>query len=172
MTNVGDDPQLELVVSGRGGLDVIETSGFGTDGEYFQRRRNYQRLNVYPWAYEDNYFDRRGTKENVTTQTDSLVLAKSKAGYATSGNFTTETLTLSPGCEFTTLRFDADVPQRTTLTVNVRDDREGALVRDVANGSNLRIARPVRLEFEFASTDPAVTPKLDWYSLTFERPDN
>ena len=56
---------LELVVSGYGGLDVFETSGFGSNTEHFQRRRNYQRLNVRPWAYEDSFFMERGHRLRV-----------------------------------------------------------------------------------------------------------
>ncbi|MEZ6032960.1 MAG: VCBS repeat-containing protein [Planctomycetaceae bacterium] len=65
--NVDDDPQLELVVSGYGGLDVIETRGFGSNTEHFQRRRSYQRLNVRPWVYEDSYFIERGRKKMLST---------------------------------------------------------------------------------------------------------
>ncbi|MFO1096505.1 MAG: hypothetical protein U0992_24835, partial [Planctomycetaceae bacterium] len=98
MCNVDDDPFQELVVAGRGGLDVFETRGYGPNTEHFQRRRSYQRLNVWPWTYADTYFIERGTKQNVVNRTDNLVLARTATGYVTSGSFVTDLLTLPPGC--------------------------------------------------------------------------
>jgi len=169
VTNVDDDPQLELVISGSGGLDVIETRGFGTNREYFQRRSNYQRLNVSPWAYQENYFIHRGHKKGVATRTDNLVLTKSKGEFAYSGTFTTELLTLPPDCEFTTLQFSADLPQGTNLTANIRDASGTFLSQHASSPATLRFAQPVQLEFVFGTTDASVTPRLDEYSLAFDR---
>jgi len=85
--NIDNDPFLELVISGSGGLDVIKTRGFGTNTEHFQPRRNYQRLNVVPWAYEDSYFIYRGTKEGVVNLTDNLILKNRLANIAPSESF-------------------------------------------------------------------------------------
>ena len=79
---------------------MIETKGLGPDTEHFQRRRDYQRLNVVPWAYADSYFIYRGKKQGVRNLTDNLVLAKADGRYAASGKFTTEQLTLPPDCFF------------------------------------------------------------------------
>ena len=76
--NKDHDPLLELVVSGYGGLDVIETRGLGANTEHFQCRRSYQRLNVRPWVCEDSYFIKSGLKKDVVNLRDKLVLAKSR----------------------------------------------------------------------------------------------
>ena len=110
-TNVDDDPQLELVLSGSGGLDVIETRGLGPDDEYFQRRRSYQRLNVVPWAYEDRYFIHRGLREGVALRADRLVLAKRDDLYRSRGRFRTAQLTLPPETAFRRIEYVADIPE-------------------------------------------------------------
>jgi outer membrane protein assembly factor BamB len=167
--NLDDDPFLELVVSGYGGLDVIETRGFGSNTEHFQRRRNYQRLNVRPWAYEDSFFIERGQKQRVANLTDNLVLSKGDGGYVRDGRFVTELLTLPPDCEFRRLRFSAETPAATQLGVNVLA-ADGRLLREsVSSDTDLRIGEPIRLSFGLSTTDPTRTPKLDSYSLEFDR---
>ncbi|MAV38421.1 MAG: hypothetical protein CMJ59_23535 [Planctomycetaceae bacterium] len=169
VTNVDDDPFLELVVSGSGGLDVIETRGIGPQIEHFQRRRSYQRLNVLPWAYEDSYFIYRGTKQNVVTQTDNLILERSDRGYARRGSFITQRLRLPPGCRFTTLSYQARVPEGTQLDVHVLDASGSRRRARVLDGQRLGIRDPVQLEFVLSSDRGTATPTLDAYSLRFER---
>ena len=166
--NVDDDPYLELVASGSGGLDVIETKGFGPNTEHFQRRRTYQRLNVVPWAYEDTYFIHRGQKEGVANLTDNLVLKKSGERYIASGTFTTELLTLPPRCHFDTLRFEALEPAGTELRVSIVDGSGKPITDNVSNGQRLHIGRPIRLRFSFSTTDRSKTPLLDSYRLSFD----
>ncbi|MEA1951224.1 MAG: VCBS repeat-containing protein, partial [Planctomycetota bacterium] len=119
--NVDDDPYMELVVSGSGGLDVIETKGFGPNTEHFQRRRGYQRLNVVPWAYEDSYFIYRGKKEGVCNQVDNLVLQRIGGAYGSSGSFATELLTLPPGCYYDRIEYGCSLPKGTSLRLDVLD---------------------------------------------------
>jgi len=166
--NLDDDPFLELVVAGYGGLDVFETSGFGSNTEHFQRRRNYQRLNVRPWAYEDSFFIERGQKQSVTNLTDNLVLAKGDGGYARDGRFVTELLTLPPDCEFRRLRFSVKTPASTQVCVDVLNSQDRPLREGVASDTDLRIREPVRLSFHLSTSDPTATPKLDSYSLKFD----
>lgn len=167
--NVDDDPQLELVVSGYGGLDVIETRGFGANTEHFQRRRSYQRLNVRPWAYEDSYFIERGRKKNVVNVTDNLVMAKQGDGYSPFGEFMTELLTLPPDCEFRRLEFDAEMPVGTEILVDVVAANEHALREAVGSGTDLGIGVPVRLLFRFSTSDATKSPMLHSFSLAFDR---
>jgi hypothetical protein len=166
---VDDDPQLELVVSGYGGLDVIETRGFGANTEHFQRRRSYQRLNVRPWAYEDSYFIERGRKKNVVNVTDNLVMVKQGDGYSPFGEFMTELLTLPPDCEFRRLEFDAEMPVGTEILVDVVAANEHALREAVGSGTNLGIGVPVRLLFRFSTSDATKSPMLHSFSLAFDR---
>ncbi len=167
--NIDADPQLELVVAGSGGVDVIETNGFGPNTEQFQRRRNYQRLNVIPWAYEDSYFIYRVKKERVGNQTDNLVLARRDGRYFETGTFTTELLTLPPGCSFDRITHECRIPKGTSLRLDILD-RSGKLVRsDVANDTKLDVVQPVRLRFHFSTTKPDQSPTLDAYRLTFRR---
>ncbi|MFN0056776.1 MAG: FG-GAP repeat domain-containing protein [Planctomycetales bacterium] len=171
--NLDDDPHLELVVSGSGGLDVIETRGMGPDTEHFQRRRNYQRLNVRPWAYEDSYFIERGQKLRVVNLTDNLVLAKGDGGFVRDGRFVTQLLTLPPGCEFRRLHFAAETPSDTQVSVDVLAADERPLREAVSSNTDLRIDEPVRLAFCLTTTDPTRTPKLDSYTLAFDlRPES
>ena len=165
--NVDDDPYLELVASGSGGLDVIETKGFGPNTEHFQRRRTYQRLNVVPWAYEDTYFIHRGQKEGVVNLTDNLVLQKLGQRHVAAGRFTTELLTLPPGCYFDAIQFEAVRPPGTSLRVNILDAAGKLVVGNVSRGKQLHIDRPVRLQFLFSTTDGSKTPLLDSYRLSF-----
>ncbi|MCH2400776.1 MAG: PQQ-binding-like beta-propeller repeat protein [Pirellulales bacterium] len=169
VTNVDDDPFLELVVSGYGGLDVIETRGLGPQTEHFQRRRSYQRLNVLPWAYEDSYFMYRGTKNNVVTRTDNLVLTRADSGYARRGTFVTEPLQLPPGCLFTTLSWQAREPAGTSIQVNVLDSAGKVRQRGTVRGARLGITGTVRLEFVLTTDRGTATPTLDDYSLRFAR---
>jgi hypothetical protein len=169
VANIDDDPYQELVVSGYGGVDVIETRGFGPNTEHFQRRRSFQRNNAIPWAYEDSFFIYRGRKDNVVNQVDNLVLEKSGAGYKPSGRFVTELLTLPPGCAFTRLDLEIDEPQGCRLHVNLLDRSGKAVRKGVASGESLDIAEPLRLEFQFATDQTSLTPKLDSYSLTFDK---
>ena len=168
LANVDDDPFMELVVSGSGGLDVIETRGFGPNAEYFQRRRDYRRLNVYPWAHEDTYFIERGRKERVVNGTDNVVLQRESGRYASDGRFVTDLLTLPPDCEFRRLRFDAETPTATRVRVDVLDANERPLREALYDGIDLRIREPVKLEFGLSTTDPGVTPTLHSYSLAFD----
>jgi len=167
--NLDDDPYLELVVSGYGGLDVIETRGFGPNTEHFQRRRDYRRLNVRPWAYEDSYFIERGQKDRVVNLTDNLILAKGDGGYVRDGRFVTEQLTLPPDCEFRQLQFAAETPAGTQVRVDVLDANERPLREAVSPNTDLRVREPVHLAFRLSTSDPAKTAKLDSYSLAFDR---
>jgi outer membrane protein assembly factor BamB len=171
LLNLDDDPFLELVVAGSGGLDVIKTRGYGPNTEQFQRRRSYQRLNVFPWAYEESYFIERGRKERVVNQTDNLILAKGGGGdgYRREGRFVTDLLTLPPDCEFRSLRWDADTPAGTQVRVDLLDAENRLLREDVGPNTDLRISASLRLAFRFLTSDPARTPKLDSYSLAFDR---
>lgn len=165
--NVDDDPYLELVVSGSGGLDVVETRGFGPNTEHFQRRRGYQRLNVVPWAYEDSYFLHRGQRVGVVNRTDDLLLQKTPTGYRRTGVFTTELLTLPPNFAFDRLRFQQEVPAGTNLKVDLLDESGQRLLENVASGTALDVREAVRLRFTFSSPDGIATPSLDAYSLSF-----
>lgn len=167
--NIDADPWLELVISGYGGLDVIETRGWGPATEHFQRRRSYQRLNVIPWAYEDSFFIYRGHKENVTNRTDNLVLAKKGEDHLSAGTFTTELLTLPPECAFQQLRFEATIPKGTGMAVDILDAKNAVIQADVKSGHKLNIVRPVKLRFHLSTSRPNHTPLLDAYSLTFDR---
>jgi len=167
--NIDNDPWMELVVSGSGGMDVIETRGLGPRSEHYQRRRNYQRLNHVPWAYEDSYFIHRGTRTGVENQTDNLVLKHTSKNYRATGRFFTEVLEPPPSCCFVQLHYGAVTPSGTSLTVNVLDSRQRPLLKDISNRSRLEIDQPVQLEFVFHTTDPARTPLLDYYRLRFDR---
>ena len=167
--NVDNDPYMELVVCGSGGLDVIQTKGYGPNTEHFQRRRTYQRLNVVPWAYEDSYFIYRGKKEGVCNQTDNLVLERTDDGYRTSGSFTTELLTLPPGCYFDRIEYQSQTPNGTALRVDVLDKAGKIIVEDVKNAQKLQVNQPVRLRFTFTTDNKSATPELDSYKLTFDK---
>ncbi len=167
--NVDADPQLELVVSGSGGLDVIKTGGWGPATEHFQRRRSYQRLNVWPWAYEDSYFQYRGEKQNVVPRTDNLVLRRESGRYVARGTFTTELLTLPPGCEFQELDIQADIPDGTSLTVDILDAKSRPLGKRLSPEGPIRVEQPVQLQFELKSSRKDSTPVLDSYRLQFGR---
>ena len=167
--NVDDDPLLELVVAGSGGMDVIETTGLGANTEHFQRRRNYQRLNVVPWAYEDSYFIHRGRKICVTTHTDNLVLAKVDGLYVKNGTFTTEVLTIPPACAFDRITFEARTPGGTDIRLAILDAAGNLLVDNVETNAELNLAQSVQLQFNFSSTNGSHTPMLDDYRLTFRR---
>lgn len=169
LANVDSDPQMELILSGSGGVDVIETSGWGTNDEYFQRRRTYQRLNVYSWCYLDSYFDRRGKKENVRTQTDCLVLEKMEAGFVSAGRFLSKLCELPSSCQFTTLNYLVDVPTSTAIVVNVLNSKGDRLASNVQSGAMLTFTQPIRLEFQFRTDDPSRSPRLDFYSLKFDQ---
>lgn len=165
--NVDDDPFLELVVSGSGGLDVIETRGFGANTEHFQRRRNYQRLNVVPWAYEDSYFIHRGEKFSVVNLTDNLVLARKDGRYCLSGTFTTELLTLPPGTQFDRFTFKTRTPKGTAVCVDILDASGKTVFKNVESGIELGLTEPVRLHFHLSTTDSAKSPILDEYHISF-----
>lgn len=167
--NIDADPQLELVISGFGGMDVIETRGFGPQTEHYQRRRSYQRLNVLPWAYEDTYFIYRGDKKNVANRTDNLVLAHGADGYRAEGTFTTERLTPPPNCTFGRLQISADIPPETELTVDILDEKHELILSNVQRDHDLKMDRLVHLRFHFSTSNPKYTPLLDSYSLTFDR---
>ena len=169
VANIDDDPYNELVVSGYGGLDVFETRGVGPQTEHFQRRRSYQRLNVIPWAYQDSYFIQRGRRDQVTNQTDNLVLVKEGDGYCERGSFTTELLRLTPGHSFSQLKYSADIPEGCGLTVNILNSAGKTIGQAIPSGTRLSISEPVKLEFVFSSSKPNRTPRLDEYSLQFSR---
>jgi len=166
--NVDDDPQLELVVAGSSGLDVIETKGFGPNTEHFQYRQTYQRLNVMPWAYEETYFIFRGEKDGVENLTDNLVLEKTDGRYRSSGLFTTELLMLAPGYAFDVIEFEAVQPAGTFLRLNILDQEGKAILERRTVSQSLHIDKPVRLHFVFSSSDGANTPLLDSYRLSFD----
>jgi hypothetical protein len=167
--NIDDDPYLELVASGSGGLDVIETRGFGPNTEHFQRRRDYQRLNVLPWSYRDTYFMYRGKKDGVAQATDDLVLDWIDESYRQSGRYTTELLTLPPEGYFARLHYQTLTPPGTSLSVNVLDDEGKTVLHDVPDGACSRIRHPVKLQFVFSTADPLRTPSLQSYALSFDR---
>ena len=164
--NIDDDPFMELVVSGSGGMDVIETRGYGPNTEHFQRRRSYQRLNVLPWAYEDSYFLYRGKRQAVRTQTDNLVLA-GDPGEQRSGRFVTELLTLPPGGYFDGLIYQVRKAAGTDVNVNFLDSRGRPLMSSVASEMQMRIDQPVRIEFQLSADASAPSPILDAYRLSF-----
>ncbi len=165
--NIDDDPKLELVVAGSGGVDVIETQGVGPNTEHFQRRRDYQRLNVMRWAYQDSYFIYRGTKEGVVNLTDNLVLAKTDSDYRPSGAFTTELFTLPPGTQFDRVSFRLRTPDGTSIGLEILD-AEGRMLHDnVKSGAELGLAQPAQLRFQFSTTSMDVSPILDSYQLRF-----
>jgi hypothetical protein len=165
--NVDDDPHLELVVSGSGGLDVIETRGLGPNTEHFQRRRDYRRLSVLPWAYEDTYFIHRGEKKGVVNGTDDLILEKTDGRFRKTGSFTTELLTPPPAGFFNRLRYKAHTPPGTKITVDIVDESGQVLKQDTASEVKLHLGEGVRLRFIFTTTAPAASPRLDAYSLSF-----
>lgn len=168
--NVDDDPFLELVISGSGGLDVIETRGLGPDTEHFQRRRDYQRLNVLPWAYSDSYFIHRGRKEGVSNLTDNLVLARAEDGSRHTGRYVTELLRLPPNCLFDHLQVRGRTPEDTAITVNILDRARRPILRNVKHNSEISVSRPIHLEFVLTTRRRSVTPILDSYELSFRRP--
>ena len=167
--NIDNDPRMELVVSGSGGMDVIETQGLGPGSEHYQRRRNYQRLHHVPWAYEDSYFIHRGTLTNVENRTDNLVLKKINKNYLTTGRFVTEVLKPPPSCRFVQLHYGALTPTGTSLKVNLLDSQQRPLLKEISNGSRLEINQPVHIEFVFHSTRSDRTPLLDDYQLRFDQ---
>ena len=167
--NIDSDPQMELVVSGSGGMDVIETRGLGPRSEHYQRRRNYQRLNHVPWAYEDSYFIHRGSRSAVENRTDNLVLKRSRGTYPATGRFLTEMLEPPASCRFMELQYRAVTPAGTSLEVNVLDRQQAPLLKGISSGSRLDISQPVHIEFVFHSTRPDRTPLLDHYQLRFDR---
>ena len=167
--NIDNDPWMELVVSGSGGMDVIETRGLGPGSEHYQRRRNYQRLHHVPWAYEDSYFIHRGTLTNVENRTDNLVLKKINKNYLTTGRFVTEVLKPPPSCRFVQLHYGAVTPTGTSLTVNLLDSQQRPLLKKISNSSRLEINQPVHIEFVFHSTRSDRTPLLDDYQLRFDQ---
>ena len=169
VTNLDDDPYLEVVMAGSGGVDVIETRGFGANVEYFQRRRTYQRLNVLGWVYDDSYFIHRGTREGVVNLTDNLVLEEAEDGYRPAGRFVTELLTLPPDGYFHKLQFQVRTPPGTSVRANLLDASGGMIQADVRSGAPLEIAEPVLIEFLLSTTDRSTTPLLDEYRLSFDR---
>jgi len=160
---------MELVVSGSGGLDVIKTCGLGPNTEHFQRRRSYRRLNVIPWAYQDDYFIYRGTRYGVVHQADALVLPKDQHGYQPSGSVVTALLTLPAGCRFDRLRYRAQTPEGTGISVSLLDKHNSVLLENVKPDQPLAIASAVRIQFEFATDRKSATPTLDAYALSFCR---
>tara|TARA_B100000809_G_scaffold39244_1_gene34346 strand:- start:1528 stop:3312 length:1785 start_codon:yes stop_codon:yes gene_type:complete len=169
VANIDEDPANELVVSGYGGLDVFELGGIGPQTEHFQRRRSYQRLNVIPWAYQDSYFIERGTRQHVVNRTDDLVLARKDKAYVPGGRFTTQLLKLPPGCHFSQLDYSVDTPSGTAITVNLLDQAGKLIQQSVTSGKSLSIKQGVKLQFIFSSSNPQQTPRLDDYSLRFDR---
>jgi hypothetical protein len=81
-------------------------------------------------------------------------------------------LTLPPDCEFRRLQFTAETPAETQVRVDVLDANERPLRDAVTTNTDLRIRTPLRLAFSLATSDPAKTPKLDSYSLAFDRTDS
>ena len=168
VVNVDEDQQMELVVSGFGGLDVIQTKGLGPNTDYFQRRRSYQRLNVVPWSYEDTYFNHRVKKEQLASFADSLVLARQNGEYRSSGKLTTELLTLPPACRFTAIQYAATAPAGCELRVNILGKSGRPLMEAVTSGARLQLSEPVRLEFLLRTWVPSVSPRLESYRLSFD----
>ena len=166
--NIDQDPQMELVVSGSGGMDVIETRGLGPKTEHYQRRRNYQRLNHVPWAYEDSYFIQRGTRMGVENRTDNLVLKKDQGKYRSTGRFLTELLVPPTGCQFVDLDYAATTPDRTRMEVNLLDRNGRVLLQQVQPHRQLKINQPIQIEFIFQTDRPDRTPLLDHYRLRFD----
>ena len=150
-------------------MDVIETRGLGPKTEHYQRRRNYQRLNHVPWAYEDSYFIQRGRRTGVENRTDNLVLKKVQGKHQATGRFLTENLDPPTGCRFVELDYDATTPAGTSLEVNVLDSKGRILHRRAQDGSRLNISVPIQMEFVFQTDRPDRTPLLDRYQLRFDR---
>lgn len=167
--NLDDDPFMELVVAGSGGMDVIETKGIGPNTEHFQRRRNYQRLNVVPWEYEDSYFIYRGHKNGVVNLTDNLVLAKADGHYLQTGTFTTDVLKLPPDFLFDRIAYESRRPKGTEIRLTILDAADNLLLDNVETNAELNLAQPVRLQFQLSTANSAQTPTLDAYRLTFRR---
>ena len=163
--NIDDDPWQEIVITGSGGLDAIETRGLGPATEVFQRRRNYQRLNVLSWAYEDSFFIYRGQREDIRLRADSLVLAKDKR----QGRFVTEPLLLPPDCEFDQITFKTKTPSGTKLRVNLLDSSGKVVDRNLKSSTSLSFDKPARLEFVFETVNPEKSPLLDSYRLEFKK---
>jgi hypothetical protein len=109
-------------------------------------------------------------RKNIVSRADNLVLAKDTNGRRnTSGRFITDLLTLPPDCEFRTLQFTGDIPTETLLFADILDVEQRPLKMQVSSGTDLRIDRPIRLAFQFSTTDPQKTPRLDFYRLSFDR---
>ncbi|MEX1232428.1 MAG: FG-GAP-like repeat-containing protein [Planctomycetaceae bacterium] len=165
---------LSIVLSGSGGMDVIETKGKGPNSEYFQRRRTYQRLNVVQWAYEETYFLYRGEKEDVQNGTDNLILKKigkndeGEPLYAPQGHFISEPLDVPPGCEFTTLTYEVDTPEGTNCKVSLIDEARKVILDNVKPDQKLEnVGSTVRVLFELSTDDELKTPRFDGYRLEF-----
>ena len=167
LCNVDDDPQMELIASGSGGVDVIETRGLRPNTEHFMRRKTYQRNNVVPWAYRDSYFIYRGRRQGVQNLTDNLVLAQKDGRYRSTGSFTTELFTLPPDGYFDRITCETRTPAGTEIRINLLDGSDQRIHRNLRSGAKLQVDQPVRLEFLLSTTNESVTPILDSYSLTF-----
>jgi hypothetical protein len=122
-----------------------------------------------PWAYEDSYFIYRGNKNGVVNLTDNLVLAKVDGHYLTTGTFTTEVLTLPPDCLFDRISFESRTPRGTAIRLAILDTADTMLLDNVKTNTELNLAQPVRLEFQFSTTNSSQTAALDAYRLTFRR---
>jgi len=169
--DVDGDGYMELVLAGKGGIDVVKTLGRGPNSEHFTSRRSYRRNNVVTWAYEEDYFIFRGIKDGVTNLADNLVLAKNRDGlYRPSGRYVTELLTL-PNSEsrFDRLTYEAVQPEQTRITVNILDAHGRIILENVKDGQQLRVQEPVRIEFCLETHEPSRTPRLDAFRLTFVR---
>ncbi|MDA1214261.1 MAG: hypothetical protein O2955_17265 [Planctomycetota bacterium] len=167
---------LSVILSGSGGMDVIELKGLGPNSEYFQRRRTYQRLNVLPWAYEETYFLHRGEKENVQNGTDNLILKKTgktddgEPLYANNGRFISEPLYVPPGCEFTSLTYQVETPEGTRCKVSLIDEAGSVIVANAMPDHKLdNISSTVRVVIELSTDEPKKTPRFDLYLLGFSK---
>ena len=52
--------------------------------------------------------------------------------------------------------------------MSILDEAGQPILQSVASGQSLKLDQPVRLQFEISTTDPAQTPLLDSYQLTFD----
>ena len=142
----------------------------GPNTEHYQRRRDYRRLNVLPWAYEDTFFNQRVQRENVSCRADSVVLKSVTPGnHLPRGRILTPLLTLPDGFYFDRIDFEADIPESTELKCNLVSDAGNNLAADVRPGQVLDVRQAVRLEFELSTTASERTPRLKEYSLKFSR---
>ena len=106
--------------------------------------------------------------DNFSIMKIAMAQISPKLGDIERGSFVTGLFTLPPAAFFNRLHYAAETQGQTALRVNVLDRVGNSLVRNVPNGSRLRLDQPVRLEFILTTQDPTISPVLDEYSLSFD----